>query len=77
MTRQVVSRWLRSDMMEAGEWIGTLPDGRARDSAVYTLVQSIEEEHPETALQWANTITDERRREYTQRRIERRLERAN
>lgn len=74
MTRQVVSRWLREDTNEASAWIDNLPNGSARDSAVYTLVGSIEGEFPATALQWANTIGDERKREYMLRRIEKRME---
>lgn len=74
MTRQVVSRWLRNDTNEASVWIDSLPSGSGRDSAVSTLVSNIEREYPETALQWANTIGDERRREYMLRRINKRLE---
>jgi hypothetical protein len=70
----VVSRWLRNDTNEASIWIDSLPSGSGRDSAVSTLVSNIEREHPETALQWANTIGDERRRDYMLRRINKRLE---
>jgi len=73
MTRQVVSRWLRNDTAEASVWIDNLPDGRARDMAVYTLVGSIEGEFPDTALQWANTISDPKKRKYMQQRLEKRL----
>ena len=67
---------LRNDTNEASTWINSLPSGSGRDSAVYTLVSNIEREYPETALQWANTIGDERRREDMLRRINKRMTRV-
>lgn len=73
ITRQLASRWIKADVMEAGNWIGRLPNGEARDGAVFTLVNSIEREYPETALEWANTISDPKKRVSAQRRLRKKL----
>lgn len=73
LARQVANRWVRNDATAATAWIDSLPGGQMRDGAVHTLVQSIESDYPGVAMQWAETITDERRRSQALRRLERYL----
>jgi hypothetical protein len=68
-----MNRWIRRDPLAASRWAAALPEGGDRDSAVSTLVRSIEKDDPEAAVAWAQTIGDEKTRESYFRRIARRV----
>ena len=56
-------RWLNADPAEASAWIGSLPQGRAKDEAIVTLVSEMKVWEPESALAWAIQVADPRLRE--------------
>ena len=53
----VSSAWTASDPVAASEWIATLPEGDARNNAVYNLVGNIRGAAPSSAFDWASTVT--------------------
>ena len=56
--RDLAQYWLKRDSMKASEWIARLPDSPERDSAVSALINNIERDDPETAIIWAETLSD-------------------
>jgi hypothetical protein len=65
---------MRIDSLAASEWVATLGPSDERDSAVGSLITRIERTDLDAAFVWADTIADERRRDETMRRLNRRLE---
>ena len=55
---QAFREWTREDPTAAGEYLGNMPESTARDSAVETYASSVAWREPETAIQWAETISD-------------------
>ncbi|MEZ5325912.1 MAG: hypothetical protein R3F19_12730 [Verrucomicrobiales bacterium] len=55
-----VSRaWTASDPVAAlRRWIATLPEGDARNNAIYNLVENIRDADPPSAFHWATSVTD-------------------
>jgi hypothetical protein len=55
----VVSVWAINDSYEVTQWLGTQPAGSMRDTATRGLVSALSMTQPETAWNWALSITDE------------------
>lgn len=58
-----VNSWAGADAYAASEWLATQPAGPLREAAVLGLVQSLQQNSPADALQWAGTLTDPKQRE--------------
>jgi hypothetical protein len=54
-----MNRWSQSDPYAAGAWLGTLPAGQSRDTAVAAYTRRVASTDPQTAAQWAETIANE------------------
>ena len=65
-TVAAVSSWAAADAYAASEWVTTQPAGPLREAAVRGLVQSLQENSPDDALQWAGTLTNPQQRESAQ-----------
>jgi hypothetical protein len=57
-----MNRWSQTDSTGAGTWLGTLPQGESRDTAVTIYARSLSSSDPKTATQWAQTIGNENKR---------------
>jgi hypothetical protein len=55
-TEDLVEKWTRNDYKAAGEWIGTLAEGTAKNAAIKTYAKTVAPYEPEAALQWANSL---------------------
>ena len=64
---EATQNWLRQDSIAASEWVGELPSGAARDSAVGILIGHIKQDDPSAAFAWATTLEneDQRQREFS------------
>ncbi|MEK7950902.1 hypothetical protein [Luteolibacter soli] len=62
-TDEMVRQWTRNDYKSAGEWIGTLKDGAAKDSAIKSFAKTVAPYEPEAALQWANSLPEGKERD--------------
>ena len=56
---QVCMTWAGSDVYEAANWIGSLPEGVNRDTATRGLVNALSFSEPETAWTWALSINSQ------------------
>lgn len=56
--RQFISGWTRADCNAAGTWLGKLPTGAARDTAVADFAHLIRVLDPRAATAWAATVAD-------------------
>jgi hypothetical protein len=61
----LVSDWTRNDYQAAGKWLGTAPEGPARNAAVRSYAETVSEYEPETAAQWAMTLPPGKERDQT------------
>jgi hypothetical protein len=61
-TGHVASTWWDVDRVAVSDWIGTLPEGQARDAAVEALVSRAASLNREEAVRWASTLSDSVRR---------------
>jgi hypothetical protein len=52
----LVEQWTRNDYKAAGEWIGTLADGPAKNAAIKSFAKTVAPYEPEAAAQWANSL---------------------
>lgn len=59
----VVDRWASKNTEAAAEWLARQPASPAKDTAIERLGQKIAAEDHETAMSWAVTISDAKRRE--------------
>ena len=55
-TDDLVEQWTRNDYKAAGEWIGTLSDGTAKNAAIKSFARTVAPYEPESAIQWANSL---------------------
>jgi hypothetical protein len=55
----IVGVWASNDAYEVTQWIGEQPPGSMRDTATRSLVSALSMTQPETAWNWALSITDE------------------
>ncbi|RYD58914.1 MAG: hypothetical protein EOP83_20675 [Verrucomicrobiaceae bacterium] len=62
-TDQLVQQWTRTDYKAAGEWIGTLEDGTAKNSAIKSFARTVAPYEPEAATQWANSLPEGQERD--------------
>lgn len=58
----VVSGWMDDNPQAAGALLDRMEPGAARDAGVLSMLQAYATEAPETALAWAETISDEAQR---------------
>lgn len=68
--RQFISAWTSADYNAAGTWLGQLPVGPARDTAVADFAGLIRDLDPEAAQSWASTVSDPVLRQSVLQRIE-------
>ncbi len=61
-TSGLVEAWAQSDPVAASQWLTTVPPGEGRDRAVRHLISNLGDD-PESALTWAGTMTDAKRRQ--------------
>lgn len=54
----LASNWCRKSPSLAASWVGSLPPGQERDSAIVGLVDSLVLTDPEAASQWVREIND-------------------
>jgi hypothetical protein len=62
-TRGLVRNWTRNDYKAAGEWLAKSPAGPVRNAAVISYVQTVAPYDTEVAVQWADTLSPDRRAE--------------
>jgi hypothetical protein len=60
--QRVVSRWARHDTDAAEAWLTTFPPSPRLDDAASSLARSFSRKEPTKAVEWANTITDDKKR---------------
>ena len=63
--RQLMSLWTSNDFNGAAAWLQKLEPSTVRDVAVETFANKVVHREPESAIDWALTISDERKREAT------------
>jgi hypothetical protein len=68
-TNELVEQWTRSDYKAAGEWIGTLPAGTAKNAAIKSFATTVAPYEPEAAAQWANSLPAGKERDELLKRI--------
>ncbi len=61
--QQLVSNWAYNDVDGAANFVLTLNEGNERDKVVETLVRRVQEQDPEAAFQWAESIGNEQKRD--------------
>lgn len=54
----MVGQWASRDAASAAAWLQRQPAGKPKDEGLKELAQKIAEEDPETAISWANSISD-------------------
>lgn len=62
LVEQIMQNWSSRDAESAAAWLAQQPSGAWRDRATSVLAKSIAREDGAAGMQWANTITDEKRR---------------
>ncbi|HEY1121715.1 MAG TPA: hypothetical protein VGE67_08950 [Haloferula sp.] len=62
-TDDMVQQWTRTDYKAAGEWIGTLENGTAKNSAIKSFAKTVAPYEPEAAVQWANSLPEGKERD--------------
>lgn len=62
-TGQLVTQWTRDDYQAAGEWLNATADGPAKQAAARSYAETIAPYDPETAAQWAVTLSAGKDRE--------------
>lgn len=65
----MLDNWTQKDYIAAGKWLTTAPDGPAKQAAVFGYVQAVASYEPETAAQWAMTISSAEERTLALRQI--------
>jgi hypothetical protein len=59
---QIVQSWSSQDPNGAGAWLGAQPQGPELDSARATFARNVASRDPESAMEWAKTVTEEQKR---------------
>ena len=65
----VIREWTRYDLTASADWLNSLPASPELDRAVISYTFSAAEEDPETAMSWAQSIEDDRRRTWMMERV--------
>jgi hypothetical protein len=60
--QQIVSQWVNADANKAGAWLGEQPQTPDLDGARFSFATQIAGRDPESAMAWANTVTEESQR---------------
>lgn len=58
----IVNSWANRNPNAAGEWLNRQPPGPAQDEARGSFAMTVSRRDPESAMEWAKTISDENRR---------------
>ncbi|MDG2123319.1 MAG: hypothetical protein P8J87_06470, partial [Verrucomicrobiales bacterium] len=61
----IFDRWADDDALAASEFLVTMKDGTAKDSAVRSLANELSREDPQSALTWASSIGESKLRNDT------------
>ena len=61
--------WMRKDHVGLSEWLSILEPSPSRDAAISRFVDLLAKSDPERAIEWAATISDEKARERTLKRL--------
>lgn len=61
----LIGQWTQQDYQAAGNWLSAAPEGPAKQAAVSTYAGTVAEYEPQTAVQWALTLTDGEARQAT------------
>lgn len=56
---KIINVWAQKDVHGAAKWLDSQPVGPQSDTARMTFARQVGERNPETALQWASTVSDE------------------
>lgn len=56
---KIINVWSQKDPNAAGEWLKAQPPGPQNDAARMTFARQVADLDPESALQWATTVSDE------------------
>ncbi len=59
----VIASWAHQDANAAGEWLGKQPQGPELDGARSIFATTVAGKDPESAMEWAKTITEENQRQ--------------
>ncbi|MBC8348497.1 MAG: hypothetical protein H8E24_07720 [Verrucomicrobia bacterium] len=73
--QDVVREWARKDPAATAEWLNKYPAGVEMDKPVEAFVRSVAQTDPQNALTWAESISDEKRREEVVKDVNRVIER--
>ena len=65
----IIREWTRYDLVASADWLNSLPASPELDRAVISYTFSAAEEDPETAMSWAQSIEDDRRRTWMMERV--------
>jgi hypothetical protein len=65
----IIQEWTRYDLAASAEWLNSLPPSPELDRAVISYTFRAAEEDPETAMTWAESIEDDRRRTWMMERV--------
>jgi hypothetical protein len=62
-TRNLVRQWTENDYKAAGEWLARAPAGPVKETATRSYLETIAPYEPEVAVQWAETLPAEKRKD--------------
>jgi hypothetical protein len=65
----IIQEWTRYDLAASAEWLNSLPPSPELDRAVISYTFRAAEQDPETAMTWAESIEDDRRRTWMMERV--------
>lgn len=65
----IIQEWTRYDLAASAEWLNSLPPSPELDRAVISYTFRAAEEDPETAMTWAESIENDRRRTWMMERV--------
>lgn len=66
---EIIQEWTRYDLAASAEWLNSLPPSPELDRAVISYTFRAAEEDPETAMTWAESIDNDRRRTWMMERV--------
>lgn len=66
---EIIQEWTRYDLAASAEWLNSLPPSPELDRAVISYTFRAAEEDPGTAMTWAESIEDDRRRTWMMERV--------
>ena len=73
--QEVVREWARKDPTATAEWLNKYPASAGMDKPVEAFVRTVAQKDPQNALTWAESISDEKRREEVVKDVNRVIER--